>query len=84
MENTTRNNKIIARKKGIVAEDKADKTVIVSVDVLKAHKKYKKKFKFTKRYKVHDEDNKYKIGDTVEIIPCRPVSKDKKYKVVAN
>ena len=75
-------NKITARKKGIVVSDKMDKTVIVAVDVLKTHPKYKKKFKSTKRYKARDDENKYKIGDAVEIIPCCPISKDKKYKIV--
>ena len=74
-------NKITARKKGIVVSDKMNKTVIVAVDVLKAHPKYKKKFKSTKRYKARDDENKYKMGDIVEIIPCRPISKDKKYKI---
>jgi small subunit ribosomal protein S17 len=58
------------------------KSIIVAVTEFKTHSKYKKKYKSTKRYKVHDEENKYKVGDAVEIVPCRPISKDKAYKVV--
>ena len=82
MENNLKNNKIIAKKKGVVVSDKMNKTIIVSVDTYKTHSKYKKKYKSTKRYKVHDEDNKFKIGDLVVIEPTRPISKDKKYKVI--
>jgi small subunit ribosomal protein S17 len=75
-------NKITARKKGTVVSDKMAKSIIVAVTEFKTHSKYKKKYKSTKRYKVHDEENKYKVGDAVEIVPCRPISKDKAYKVV--
>jgi len=75
-------NKIIIKKKGIVVSDKMTKTVVVAVDSFKTHPKYKKKYKSTKKYKAHDEEGKYKMGDEVEIIPCKPMSKDKRYKVV--
>jgi len=75
-------DKIIIKKKGIVVSDKMDKTVVVAVDIFKTHPKYKKKYKSTKKYKAHDEENKYKTEDTVEIIPCRPYSKTKRYKVL--
>lgn len=75
-------NKIVMRKKGVVVSDKMDKTVVVAVGSFKTHPKYRKKYKVTKKYKAHDEDNKYKVGDVVEIVPCRPISKDKSYKVV--
>lgn len=75
-------NKILIKKKGIVVSDKMSKTVVVAVDSFKTHPKYRKKFKVTKKYKAHDEDNKYKIGDAVEIIPTRPISKDKSYRVL--
>ena len=74
-------NKIIIKKKGTVVSDKMDKTVVVAVVSFKTHTKYKKKYKSTKKYKAHDAENKYKVGDVVEIIPCRPLSKDKRYKV---
>ena len=76
------NNSIIIKKKGIVVSDKMAKTVVVTVESLKTHAKYRKKYRSTKRYKAHDEDGKYKNGDVVEIVPCRPISKDKRYKVV--
>lgn len=89
MENNSKNmateevkNKIVIKKKGVVVSDKMAKTVVVAVDSLKTHSKYQKKYKSTKRYKAHDEEGKYKLGDVVEIVPCRPISKDKRYKVV--
>ena len=69
-------------KIGVVTSDAMDKTVVVAVASFKTHKKYQKKYKSTKHYKAHDAENKYKVGDTVEIIPCRPISKDKRYQVV--
>ena len=75
-------NKIIARKKGTVVSDKNDNTVVVAVDSLKTHPKYKKKYLVTKRYKVHDEENKHKTGDVVEIVPTKPMSKGKQYKII--
>lgn len=74
--------KIAIKKKGTVVSDKMSKTIVVAVDMFKTHSKYKKKYKSTKKYKAHDEENKYKIGDVVEIIPCRPYSKSKRYKVL--
>jgi small subunit ribosomal protein S17 len=75
-------DKIVIKKKGIVVSDKMDKTVVVAVDIFKTHPKYKKKYKSTKKYKAHDEENKYKTEDVIEIIPCRPYSKTKRYKVI--
>ena len=68
--------------KGVVFSDKMDKTVVVAVNRLKMHPKYKKRYKVTKKYKAHDERNEFHIGDKVTIIECRPMSKDKKWKVV--
>lgn len=82
MEKNLEQSKIIIKKKGIVVSDKMDKTVVVAVDSFKTHPKYKKKYKSTKKYKAHDAEGKYKTGDLVEIVPCRPMSKDKCYKVV--
>jgi small subunit ribosomal protein S17 len=75
-------DKNISRKKGIVVSDKMDKTIVVSVEIMKTHSKYKKKYLSTKRYKVHDGDNKHKIGDTVEITMAKPASRGKFYKIV--
>ena len=81
MENNSQKN-ISGKKKGRVISDKMEKTIVVAVNTYKTHRKYRKKFQSTKKYKVHDEENKYKSGDVVEIIPCRPISKDKKYRAI--
>lgn len=73
-------NKIL---KGIVTGDKMDKTIVVEVTRFVEHKKYGKFIKKTKKYKAHDETNSKKVGDTVEIEETRPISKDKKFKVIA-
>jgi small subunit ribosomal protein S17 len=74
-------NTINAKKKGTVVSNKMAKTIVVAVTEFKTHPKYRKKYKSTKRYKVHDEENKYSVGDVVEIIPTKPMSKGKFYKV---
>jgi small subunit ribosomal protein S17 len=74
--------KKIAKKKGTVISNKMDKTLVVTVQTLKTHPKYLKKYLSTKKYKVHDPENKFKKGDTVEFVQCRPLSKDKSHKVL--
>ncbi len=69
-------------KTGIVVSDKMDKTVVVQIDALKRHAKYHKSFKVTTKFKAHDENNEFKVGDKVEIEETRPYSKDKYFKVV--
>jgi len=76
-----KNNNISAKKKGIVVSDKMAKTIVVAVTEFKTHSKYRKKYKSTNKYKVHDEENKYKVGDIIEIVPTRPMSKEKFYRV---
>ena len=68
---------------GVVVSDKMQKTVVVKVDRYIKHEKYQKYYTVSKKYKAHDEDNTYKIGDKVEIMETRPISKDKKFKVLA-
>ena len=68
--------------KGVVVSDKMNKTVVVSVSNFIKHPKYGKYYKVSKKYKAHDEENTFKIGDNVEIVETRPISKDKKFKVV--
>ncbi len=70
------------RLKGIVLSDKMDKTVVVGVDVLKEHPKYKKRHKSSARYKVHDEKNGVKEGDRVIIEETRPLSKGKRWRLI--
>lgn len=67
---------------GTVISDKMKKTVVVKVDRVKEHPKYKRRFKVSKKYKAHDENNEYKIGDKVVIEECRPLSKEKRWKVI--
>ena len=68
--------------KGIVVSDKMQKTVVVEVERMKKHSKYKKRYKMSKRYKAHDEKETYKLGDRVIIEECRPISKDKRWRVI--
>jgi small subunit ribosomal protein S17 len=75
--------KIIRKKRGVVISDKMEKTIIVAVTEYKTHPKYLKKYRSTKKYKVHDEENKFKVGDTVEFIDCKPISRDKKFIAVS-
>lgn len=67
---------------GKVVSNKMLKTVVVLVERLKEHPKYKKRFKVRKKYKAHDEKGEYKIGDRVIIEECRPMSKEKKWRVI--
>ncbi|MBX4200532.1 30S ribosomal protein S17 [Candidatus Parcubacteria bacterium] len=68
---------------GIVVSDKMAKTVVVSVERMIEHPKYKRRYKSHKKYKAHDENKEYKVGDTVVIEETNPISKDKKFKVIA-
>lgn len=71
-----------ARKlEGIIVSNKPDKTAIVSVKSLKAHKKYKKRFLIHKKFAAHDPNNDCRIGDKVQIIESAPVSKRKRWKI---
>jgi len=67
---------------GTVVSDKMDKTIVVKVDRVKLHPVYRKRMKVSKKYKVHDPDSKYKVGDKVQFVECRPISKDKRWKIV--
>lgn len=68
--------------KGTVVSDKMQKTVIVKVDRFVKHPKYGKYLKRSKRYKAHDEENTYKVGDRVKFEETHPISKEKSFKVV--
>ena len=68
--------------KGIVVSDKPNKTITVAVERKYQHPVLKKVIKSKKKYSVHDENNKYKNGDKVSIIECRPYSKSKKFEVI--
>lgn len=67
---------------GKVVSDKMDKTIVVAVETYKKHKLYHKRIRYTKKFKAHDENNQAKIGDTVRIMETRPLSKDKRWRLV--
>jgi len=67
---------------GIVISDKMDKTRVVRVEEYKLHPKFKKYVKKTKKFKIHDEYNTSKVGDIVQFISCRPISKEKKFRLL--
>lgn len=67
---------------GKVVSDKMDKTIVVAVETYKRHKLYHKRIRYTKKFKAHDELNQAKIGDTVRIMETRPLSKDKRWRLV--
>jgi small subunit ribosomal protein S17 len=67
---------------GKVVSDKMDKTIVVAVETYKKHDLYHKRIKYTKKFKAHDENNQAKIGDVVKIMETRPLSKDKRWRLV--
>jgi small subunit ribosomal protein S17 len=67
---------------GIVVSDKMQKTVVVQVERIKEHPKYKRRFKVHKNYKAHDEKGEFHTGDKVIIEEIAPISKDKNWKVI--
>ena len=68
-------------RRGVVVSDKGDKTIIVKVDVIKSHAKYKKVVRRSVRFHAHDEQNTAGIGDTVRIVESRPLSKTKHWRL---
>jgi small subunit ribosomal protein S17 len=68
---------------GTVISDKMDKTVVVRVQTLKEHPRYKKHIRQSTKFKAHDEQNQCKVGDRVRITETRPLSHDKRWRVVA-
>lgn len=68
---------------GIVVSAKMLKTVVVKVDQRKRHPKYHKSYTVSKKYKAHDENSEYKVGDRVVMESCRPISKEKRFKVIS-
>jgi small subunit ribosomal protein S17 len=72
----------VKERVGLVVSDKMEKTVVVAVESRSPHPKYKKILARTKRYKVHDEENKCKVGDRVRIQETRPLSRTKCWAVI--
>lgn len=69
--------------RGTVVSNKMEKTVVVMVERFVKHPKYGKYFKKSKKYKAHDASNALQAGDVVTIVECRPMSKDKHFKVIS-
>ncbi|MFA5113592.1 MAG: 30S ribosomal protein S17 [Candidatus Margulisiibacteriota bacterium] len=69
-------------REGIVVSDKMQKTVVVKVERVYRHPLYQKVMKVAKKFKAHDELNECKVGDRVEIMETRPMSRDKRWRVV--
>ena len=67
---------------GLVVSDKMDKTIVVAIEDSVQHKLYKKIVKRTYKLKAHDENNECGVGDTVKVMECRPLSKDKRWRLV--
>jgi len=67
---------------GIVTSDKMDKTIVVSIERTVSHPIYKKSMKRTYKLKAHDENNECHVGDKVKVMETRPLSRDKRYRVV--
>lgn len=81
--NTQATNQKKTVLKGKVVSSTMDKTIVVEIATLKMHPKYRKQYKVTSRFKVHDENNVHKVGDMVEFVMSRPMSKDKRFVVVS-
>lgn len=77
---TDRNERKI--RMGTVVSDKMDKTVVVAVERLVQHSLYAKSVRQTVKFKAHDENNESNVGDKVKIMETRPISKDKRWRVV--
>jgi len=69
-------------RSGVVVSDKMDKTIVVAIETMIAHPLYHKRIKRTTKFKAHDENNECNIGDTVLIMETRPLSKDKRWRLV--
>ena len=77
---TDRDNRKVLR--GVVVSDKMDKTIVVEIDTSKSHPLYGRHVKYTTKFKAHDENNEAHVGDTVEVMETRPLSKDKHFRLV--
>jgi len=80
--NTATNRTARKTRQGLVVSDKMDKTVVVAIERRVAHPVYGKMVTRTKRLKAHDEQNTAKVGDTVRIVETRPMSKDKRWRLL--
>lgn len=67
---------------GVVVSNKMQKTVVVETSTVKVHPKYQKRLRLQRRFKAHDEKNEYKVGDRVIIEETRPLSREKRWRVI--
>lgn len=79
MENTRGDRKV---RVGVVVSDKMDKTVVFEVERKTQHPLYKRVIKRTKRFQAHDENNECRVGDKIKVMETRPLSKNKRWRVV--
>lgn len=69
-------------RRGVVVSDKMDKTIVVEVTMVRPHRAYKKVVRRTSRLKAHDERNEARVGDMVLVRECRPLSKEKTWRLI--
>jgi small subunit ribosomal protein S17 len=69
-------------RQGVVVSDKMEKTIVVEVSTVKPHAQYKKIVRRSTRLKAHDEQNEARLGDTVLVRECRPLSRDKTWRLI--
>ena len=81
-ENTTAERGRRKVVQGVVVSDKMDKTIVVEIMMRKLHPLYKKYVTRSKKVKAHDEKNDAHIGDTVRVEECRPMSRDKRWRLI--
>ena len=81
-ESKSNDHRVHRERLGVVVSDKMKKTVVVEVMRLAPHQLYGKSLKIKTRYKAHDEKNSAKVGDHVRIVETRPISKEKRWRVV--
>ncbi|MFA6537047.1 MAG: 30S ribosomal protein S17 [Patescibacteria group bacterium] len=82
MTKDTKKVEQVRQYSGIVTSTKMDKTAVVCITRLIMHPTYKKQFKSSQKFKIHDPKNECKVGDKVVFVECRPLSKDKKWRLV--
>jgi small subunit ribosomal protein S17 len=76
------NNKINRKFSGVVFSAKMEKTIVVLVERVKKDSKYGKRYTLSDKYKVHDEKKQFKEGDKVSFVECRPLSREKRWRVL--
>lgn len=74
--------KIIKTFRGVVVSSRLDKTIVVLVNRFKLHPRYHKRYRVSRKYQVHDPKNQYQVGDLVGFVECRPLSRQKRWRVI--